>query len=73
MVGQTFKHFGWMMTTMVGQKVKRRKVKTGVTLDPELYKWIQEKIKTKKFSNLTHAVERGLYELKERMDAEEEK
>ena len=56
------------MDTMVGQKTGRRKIKTGVTIDPELFEWIQEKIKTKEFSNLTHAVERGLLLLRETME-----
>lgn len=53
---------------MVRPKVERRKIKTGVTIDPDLFDWIQSKIKTKEFSNLTHAVERGLILLKEKME-----
>jgi hypothetical protein len=49
-------------------KVTQRKIKTGITLDPELYEWIQLKIKTKEVSNLTHAVERGLLLLKEKIE-----
>jgi len=49
-------------------KKERRKIKTGVTLDPELFDWIQSKIKTKEFSNLTHAVERGLILLREKIE-----
>jgi Arc/MetJ-type ribon-helix-helix transcriptional regulator len=49
-------------------KVSQRKIKTGITLDPELFDWIQSKIATKEFSNLTHAVERGLLLLKEKME-----
>lgn len=48
----------------------KKKIKTGVTIDPELFQWVQSKIKTKDFSNLTHAVEKGLYLLKEKMDRE---
>jgi Arc/MetJ-type ribon-helix-helix transcriptional regulator len=55
---------------MVRPKVKRRKIKTGVTLDPELYDWIQSKIKTRQFSNVTHAIERGLILLKEKLEKE---
>lgn len=47
---------------------KKKKIKTGVTLDPELFEWVQTKIKTKEFSNLTHAVERGLLLLREKLD-----
>ena len=49
-------------------KVKKRKIKTGITLDPDMYEWIQSKIKTKEFSTLTHAVERGLMLLREKLD-----
>ena len=49
-------------------KVKKRKIKTGITLDPDMYEWIQTKIKTKEFSTLTHAVERGLMLLREKLD-----
>jgi len=47
---------------------KKKKIKTGVTIDPELFEWVQTKIKTKEFSNLTHAVERGLLLLREKLD-----
>ena len=46
----------------------RRKMKTSITLDKELYNWVQSKIETKEFSSLTHAVERGLLELRNRLD-----
>ncbi len=48
---------------------KKKKIKTGVTLDPDLFYWVQSKIKTKDFSNITHAVEKGLYLLKEKMES----
>ena len=47
---------------------KRRKIKTSITLERELYEWIQSRVKTKEFSNLTHAVERGLILLKEKLE-----
>lgn len=53
---------------MVRPKINRHKIKTSVTIDPELYNWVQEKVKTREFSNLTHAVERGLILLKEEME-----
>ena len=49
---------------MVRPKTERHKVKTGVTIDPELFDWVQSKIKSKEFANLTHAVEKGLLLLK---------
>lgn len=53
---------------MARPKMNRHKVKTSITLEPELFEWIQAKIKTKEFSNLTHAIERGLILLKEKME-----
>ena len=53
---------------MVRPKVKKRKIKTGITLDPDMYEWIQSKIKTKEFSCVTHAVERGLVLLRQKLD-----
>ena len=49
-------------------KVSQRKIKTGVTIEPDLYEWVQKKIKSKEFANLTHAVERGLYLLKDEIE-----
>lgn len=50
------------------RKIALQKTRYEITIDPELYKWIQSKIKTKEFSNLTHAVERGLFLLREKID-----
>lgn len=65
---QIFICFGWILTTMGRPKVGQRKIKTGVTIDPELYEWVQSKIESKEFANLTHAVERGLYLLKDEIE-----
>jgi hypothetical protein len=51
-------------------KVKKRKIKTGITLDPEMYEWIQSKIKTKDFSTLTHCVEKALFLLRKEIENE---
>ena len=53
---------------MARPKISRHKVKTSVTIDPEIFNWVQEKIKTREFSNLTHAVERGLYLLRKEIE-----
>ena len=52
---------------MARPKVSRRKVKTGVTIDPDLFDWVQSKIESKEFANLTHAIEKGLLLLKEKI------
>lgn len=54
---------------MARPKVIRRKIKTGITIEPDLFDWVQTKIKTKEFANLTHAVEKGLLLLKEKLDS----
>ncbi|MCK4349197.1 MAG: hypothetical protein KAW47_11340 [Thermoplasmatales archaeon] len=49
------------------KKTSRHKIKTSITLEPELFDWIQSKIKSKEFANITHAVEKALLLLKEKM------
>jgi Arc/MetJ-type ribon-helix-helix transcriptional regulator len=49
-------------------KESKRKVKTGVTIEPELYQWISKKIEDRTFSNVTHAVNWGLSLLKEKLE-----
>jgi len=50
-------------------KIERRKIKTGITIDPDLFDWVQSKIESKEFANLTHAVERGLTLLREKLES----
>lgn len=65
---QIFISFGWIFTNLMGRpKSDRHKVKTGVTIDPDLFDWVQSKIESKEFANLTHAIEKGLLLLKEKM------
>jgi len=49
------------------KKTSRHKVKTSITLEPELFDWIQLKIESKEFANITHAVEKGILLLKDKM------
>ena len=45
-----------------------KKVRKTVSLDPELLRWVATQIGTgKRFSSLTHAVETGLVQLRERV------
>ena len=46
--------------------MSRRKIKTSVALDPEIVNWVKEMIKARRFATVTHAVEYGLYHLKEK-------
>lgn len=69
MVVEVFISFYRIHTDMVRPKITRHKIKISVTIDPEIYNWVQEKIKTKEFSNITHAVERGLLLLKEQIQS----
>ena len=55
---------------MARPKIERHKVKTSITLEPDLFEWIQSKIKSKEFANLTHAVERGLLLLRKKIEGE---
>ena len=49
-------------------KKERRKRKTGVTIDPDLYEWVQSEIKIKNFANLSHAINKALLVLKQKME-----
>jgi Arc/MetJ-type ribon-helix-helix transcriptional regulator len=40
------------------------KIKKTVTLDIELIKWIEQKVKEKEFASVSHAIEKALFELK---------
>ncbi|QQG48549.1 MAG: hypothetical protein HY247_07350 [archaeon] len=42
-----------------------KKLKTSVSLDRDLLAWIDAQIKTKRFSNRTHAIEFALQRLKD--------
>ncbi|MFW6121791.1 MAG: hypothetical protein ACOC80_12980 [Petrotogales bacterium] len=46
-------------------------MKTSITIDPELYNWVQSKIESMRFVNLTHAVDWGLALLKEKIENED--
>jgi hypothetical protein len=63
-----FIYFGWILTTMARPKKDRKKVKNGLTIDPDLFEWVQSKIETKDFSTLSHAVNKALLLLKEKME-----
>ena len=50
---------------MVRPKKKGPKyVKTSVSIDPELYNWIKLKVKEKRFSTTSHAVNESLQKFK---------
>ena len=44
-------------------------VKKSVSIDPELYQWIKEKEKIKRFSSTSHAVNEALLKLKKEMES----
>ena len=45
----------------------RNRIPRSITLPKNLDEWVQSKIKTKDFANFTHAVEKALILLKEKM------
>ena len=56
---------------MVRPKKKGPKyVKTSVSIDPVLYNWVQEKVKAKRFSTTSHAVNESLKKFKDEMESE---
>ncbi|MFP3131406.1 MAG: ribbon-helix-helix domain-containing protein [Nitrososphaeria archaeon] len=42
-----------------------KKIKTSVSIDKDLLKWVDEMLKTKRFASRTHAIEYALQKLKE--------
>ena len=68
MVVEVFISFYRIYTYMARPNITRHKIKTSITIDPELYQWVQSQIKVKEFANLTHAIERGLILLKKKME-----
>lgn len=52
------------------EKHDKKRVQKYISFEPKQYKWIEENIKTWKFAGFSHAVEWGLYVLKEKLDKE---
>ncbi len=48
----------------------KKRVKRYISFEPKRYELIEENIKTLKFASVTHAIEWGLYVLKEKSDLE---
>jgi len=46
----------------------RNRIPRSITLPKDLDEWVKSKIETRDFANFTHAVEKGLLLLKEKMD-----
>lgn len=46
----------------------RNRIPRSITLPRDLDEWVQSKIETKDFANFTHAVEKSLLLLKEKME-----
>lgn len=46
-------------------------VKRSVSLDPQLFRWIEDKIKVKRFSTLSHAINEALLKLKDKLESED--
>ena len=43
-----------------------RKIKTSVTLDEDLLKWLDKEIQTRRFASRTHAIEYAIEQLKKK-------
>lgn len=65
-----FINFGVLSKLMVRPKKKDPlSVKRSVSIDPGLFNWIEEKIKVKRFSTLSHAINEALLQLKEKIES----
>ena len=49
-------------------KMERKRVQRSITLNPELFAWVETKVASHEFASVTHAVERALYLLREKMN-----
>jgi len=45
--------------------------KRSVSIDPELFYWVESKIKEKRFSSISHAVNEALLKLKNEIESKE--
>ncbi|MEA3457892.1 MAG: hypothetical protein U9R21_04355 [Candidatus Thermoplasmatota archaeon] len=43
-------------------------IKRSVSIDPELFSWVESKIETKRFSTLSHAINEALLQLKNKLE-----
>ena len=48
------------------------KRKVTITLNGSLLEWVQEKIKRKEFGSVSHAIEKALFDMREREKEEKE-
>jgi len=53
------------------KKVGEKYLKRSVSIDPELFHWIEKKIEKKRFSTLSHAINEALVHFKEKLDKED--
>jgi Arc/MetJ-type ribon-helix-helix transcriptional regulator len=44
-------------------------VKRSVSIDPELFDWVEHKIKEKRFSTISHAINEALLKLKNELES----
>jgi Arc/MetJ-type ribon-helix-helix transcriptional regulator len=47
------------------KEVEERRTKVSATLPPDLYSWIEKRIKSRRFHNMSHALEVCILEAKE--------
>lgn len=43
-----------------------KKVGVSITLPPDLYKWVSERVEARDYASISHAIERGLMVLREK-------
>jgi Arc/MetJ-type ribon-helix-helix transcriptional regulator len=44
--------------------------KRSVSIDPQLFQWVKEKIEVKRFSTLSHAINEALLQLRKKLEEE---
>ena len=52
------------------KKKGEKYIKRSVSIDPELFHWIEKNIEKKRFSTISHAINEALVHFKEKLDKE---
>ncbi len=69
---EVFICFGVLPYIMVRPKKRGSlAIKRSVSIDPELFHWIESKIKEKRFSTISHAINEALLKFKNEIESKE--
>ena len=61
------------LRTVLEEDISMGKRKVTVSIDEELFKWIEEQIKEKRFAGISHAIEYALFKLMKEEQSQQQK